>query len=125
MVKHLLNMQECLLDMKKILDDINQEFFLTCGTLLGVVREKNFILHDQDIDIGIFLKNYKKDLFQYIINSGKFKNYRIISRNKQIYELSFIHNNDIPIDIFIHFPYKNNLFYCTSVGGLCNKKKDR
>ena len=42
---------ECLCDMKKILDENNQEFFLICGTLLGCIRNNDFIPYDIDIDI--------------------------------------------------------------------------
>ena len=56
-------------DMKKILDSNNVKFFLYCGTALGAHREKKFIEHDHDIDIGVLgtefnkikhvMKNYK------------------------------------------------------------------
>lgn len=38
---------------KKILGKLNVKFFLMYGTLLGVYRDKDFIEHDTDIDIGI------------------------------------------------------------------------
>ena len=43
--------------MKKTLDENNQEFFLMAGTLLGCIRNHDFISHDGDIDIGIFYDN--------------------------------------------------------------------
>lgn len=43
-----------------ILDKNNIEFFLSFGTLLGAIREQNFIEYDNDIDIG-FRKNYFSD----------------------------------------------------------------
>ena len=31
--------------------------FLTFGTLLGALREKDFIAHDDDVDIGVFMRD--------------------------------------------------------------------
>jgi len=42
-----------LLEIKDILDKHKVEFFLLEGTCLGAVREKNFIEHDRDIDLGV------------------------------------------------------------------------
>lgn len=45
---------ENLLLLKKILDKHDIMFQLTAGTLLGAVREKDFIDHDEDIDLALF-----------------------------------------------------------------------
>ena len=47
-------------DMKKILDSNNVKFFLYCGTALGAHREKKFIEHDHDIDIGVLGTEFNK-----------------------------------------------------------------
>lgn len=38
---------------KNVLDNNGVQFILTAGTLLGAVREKGFIEHDEDIDLAI------------------------------------------------------------------------
>ena len=60
--KKQIKFNQVLTDMKKILDNENQEFFLSDGTLLGCYREKKFIEHDGDIDIGIFSEKYNANI---------------------------------------------------------------
>lgn len=49
--------KELLLEVKMVCDKYKLPFFLIYGTALGAYRDKNFIFHDYDIDLGI----YKKD----------------------------------------------------------------
>jgi len=46
--------KENLLLMKEVLDRRNIKFWLLYGTLLGAVRDKNFIAGDNDIDLGFY-----------------------------------------------------------------------
>lgn len=50
-----------LLDVKKVLDSLGVKFFLGYGVVLGIIREKDFIDFDDDIDIIITQKlTYKE-----------------------------------------------------------------
>ena len=51
--------KKTLLLFKKIFDENNLVFYLDGGTLLGAVREQNFINYDFDIDIVIFIEDLK------------------------------------------------------------------
>lgn len=53
--------KENLLDLKKILDFYSIKFGLIYGTLLGAIREGNFIKHDEDIDL-FMLDEHKENL---------------------------------------------------------------
>lgn len=48
---------ETLLKVKKALECENLLFWLDYGTLLGAYREHDFIKHDFDLDIGMWLKD--------------------------------------------------------------------
>jgi hypothetical protein len=45
---------ETILLAKQILDSLTVPFFLSHGTLLGAIRDNDFIAHDSDIDLGIW-----------------------------------------------------------------------
>lgn len=119
---------ECLQDMKKILDDNNQHFFLVCGTLLGQYRDNNFISYDSDIDIGILYEKYNDNIKDYIINSGLFTLLNILGKNENSLELKFIHKNGTNIDIFLFYHVNKQIndsyYYCASFFGICNSKPD-
>lgn len=115
--------KECLLDMKKILNENDQEFFLVYGTLLGQHRENQFIEHDNDIDIGIFSNKFNPDIKNKIVNSKKFTFLHDFGKLEDSYECTFTHINGISIDIFIHYLIKENHYYAPSFTGICDSKK--
>lgn len=90
-----------LLDFKKIVDDADIKFGIIFGTLLGAVREKNFIEHDEDIDIYVLDEDrqYFLEKLPKLIDIG-FK----IARYEQ--DLLSIIRDDDYIDIY--FFNKNN-----------------
>lgn len=53
---------EMLKDIASFCDEKRIQYFIIAGTLLGAVRDGGFIPWDDDIDIGMDLKNYKKFL---------------------------------------------------------------
>jgi len=63
---------ELLLKVKELLDKNNISFWLMGGTLLGAVRDKSFIKHDdKDIDIGLYSKDQWK--VKELIENSEFK----------------------------------------------------
>lgn len=53
---------ENLILFKEVMDSQNIEFMLVYGTLLGVIRDHNFISHDEDIDLALM----KSDLNRFL-----------------------------------------------------------
>lgn len=51
---------ELLQHFSQVLNDNNVQFWLEFGTLLGYYREHDFIKHDYDLDVGVFLSDSEK-----------------------------------------------------------------
>jgi hypothetical protein len=113
----------CLHHMKHALDACGQEFFLCCGTLLGCVRDKTFIPHDDDIDIGVFARKFDPHCVHTILASGRFRLLRQLGRLEDSLELTFQHANGVHIDLFVFYPLpEKGQYYLPSFFGLCDDK---
>lgn len=86
------------------LQGIGYEVFLNSGTLLGVVRDKSLIEHDDDIDLAIILKATTAENAALEWNALKTKLadqgllHRITDKNPAIYKLTPA--NGVNVDLF-------------------------
>lgn len=86
--------------------DIN--YFIISGTLLGSVRDKKIIEHDDDIDIGILEDQFKIIETEEFINDMNFYGIKLTRHGDNIetdtlYKFSFIEKNyGSNIDLFIY-----------------------
>lgn len=82
---------------KRILDANDIPCFLIFGTLLGAKRDKNFIKHDKDVDLGIMIE-YKSDIVD-LLQSAAFSMYKIflIRSSDNLISLSY---KDQYIDLY-------------------------
>jgi phosphorylcholine metabolism protein LicD len=79
------------------------------GTLLGAYRDKDFISHDIDIDIGAFFHEYSKDIEKVLQKYGFIKKHEfLVDDGKFAIEETYIYKK-IPIDIFYFKQEKNKL----------------
>ena len=93
-------------------------WFLVSGTFLGLIREKNFLAHDYDIDIGIFDDNFDLIMLQKKLNknkdffikkiehslAGEFKKgYFKFSKNNKPVLVKIVHRTGINLDFFVHY----------------------
>jgi len=99
--------KETLQKLKEVFDSLNIEWFLVYGTLLGAYRDKDFISHDVDIDIGLFFDDYSKKIEQALLQKGFVKKHMFIVDNGEFaVEETYVYNG-ISIDIF-YFKVENN-----------------
>ena len=63
--------------------EVGVEYWLDFGTLLGAYREGDFLKHDLDLDLGMYLKDYNPQLDQALQKRGfkKIKEYLIDGGN--------------------------------------------
>ena len=101
--------KEVLKKIKDIFEELNIEWFLVYGTLLGAYRDKNFISHDVDIDIGVFFEDYSNEIEKKFIEKGFEKKHTIVvDDGKFAIEETFIYNG-VNVDIFYFKKQKNKL----------------
>lgn len=87
-----------------------KEIWLDYGTLLGAIREKDYIKHDFDIDLSMFAEDFTDDIIISLEEVG-FKMKRLFwrenltNKTRKITEVTFTYKG---LDVDIFFSYKNN-----------------
>jgi len=97
-----------LLDVKELLDDLHIDFWLMYGTLLGAIRDKAFIEHDTDIDIGLHDEN--KYLMERVVLALKEKGFELIRTNYNDNMVTVIRDDEYVDFMFFkrgNLPFKN------------------
>jgi lipopolysaccharide cholinephosphotransferase len=106
---HIINREiskENLLELKKVFDKNKIKFILSYGTLLGTIRENNFIEYDEDVDVAIL----DEDRLKLINTLFELRNIGLeVVRYKK--DLMSVMKNGEYIDIYIfrkgYFGYRN------------------
>lgn len=85
-------------------NSLNKKMWLEFGTLLGAYREKSFISHDYDIDVGMLIEDYDLDFENYLIQKGLRKKHFFYQErkdgSKMLTEVTWV-LNQCSIDIFL------------------------
>lgn len=96
------NAKEVMYAIDNIFRELNIPYWLEYGTLLGVIRDNDFIKHDIDIDLGLFLKDYSQNIEKTFIKYG-FKKLRKISIDNDKYGIEETYTyNGMEIDLFFY-----------------------
>lgn len=107
--------------LKRVLENKDYNLILLYGTLLGFVRDKDFIDNDHDVDIGVILQNNNiqelKNLFIYLEKEQCFitKTYS----SKGHYHIKII---DRTFDLWIIWINNDKLFVSDSIYGEFNRE---
>ncbi len=103
---------------KKVLETLNMAFkelevtyWLDFGTLLGAVREKDFIAHDCDIDVSMYLSDYTSKI-PIVMEKYGFKKTRDIKADggENGFEESYTLDG-ISVDIFYYTKVDDNMAF--------------
>lgn len=116
----------CLRDAQIVLDREGQEFFLVAGTLLGCIREQQFIEHDDDIDIGIFRDKFRPSAMTALADSPNFTLVGHLGQLDTGKEYKFRHSSGIAFDVFLYYPESPaGMYYSASFFGMCDQQPGR
>jgi hypothetical protein len=102
---------EVLLQIDKAFRDLDIKYWLEFGTLLGAVREKGFIEHDNDIDLACFFDNYNEENEKVFNKYGFIKTRSFLIDNGKFGREETYSLNGVDIDIF-YFHRRENEMYC-------------
>lgn len=106
------NGQKTLEQANLVFKEIGVDYWLEFGTLLGAIRNKSFIKHDFDLDLGMFLHDYSPD-HEKIFNKYGFKKTKLFTIDDGRYgrEETYTYLG-VSLDIF-YFTKKNDTkAYC-------------
>ena len=105
---------ELLYRLDETMNKLNLFYWLDCGTLLGVIREKTFIIHDIDIDISMFIEDYTPNLDKELQANG-FRLKHIITigeNNDKLSGLEYTYEyKGIGLDIFFYVTKEKQMCY--------------
>lgn len=96
----------------KCMNDNGYKYSLAFGTLLGAVREHDFIAHDFDIDLAMWIDDYSPKLLDDLKKNGIKHKYAYTIENGRIgKEDTFIYKG-VQLDIFYFYKDEDGRVYC-------------
>lgn len=114
-------------DVHETLEHTRLTHFLIDGTLLGAVRDKDFIEHDSDIDLGVYANEWTYDTAERVIRELADKGitmHHVYGKNINTeYELTF-KRDDIKIDLFFYRHTGDTMQHCAFNNGWRNGDSD-
>lgn len=97
--------------LKKYFDDNGLKYILAFGTLLGAIRDKDFIDHDEDVDLIVFDKD-KEKIYDTLFSIQEI-GFSVV-RNDRRGLISIMRKGEY-IDLYFFSNYKSNLYYCGGI----------
>ncbi|XP_055337401.1 ribitol-5-phosphate transferase FKTN-like [Paramacrobiotus metropolitanus] len=100
--------KKILFRIRKILDEAGVVWWISSGTLLGWFRQCDIIPYSQDIDIGIFIKDFKTNLADLFEDHGFETAYRLGMKNDSL-QISFAFD-ETKVDIYFFYEEFNQVW---------------
>lgn len=94
-------------EVNRVLSGLSVTYWLDCGTLLGAMRENDFLVHDTDIDIGVKTDKHV-EIAEGMFGAG-FKKWMFFGSPEEGYEQSF-HRDGVKVDIFYFYDSGDELW---------------
>lgn len=91
-----------------IMNNLKQKYWVCHGTLLGIMRERNLITWDNDIDLGLWKYNLKKNLIIVSFKEKKFQMKKKFFDNDNI--ITFKRNGGRDVDLNIYEKTKDKKY---------------
>ncbi|MBL4934988.1 hypothetical protein JK636_04360 [Clostridium sp. YIM B02515] len=102
--------EQCLSEASNALKDLDIVYWIDCGTLLGAIRDNDFISHDLDIDIGVLPSdNDCKKEIELALCKRKFIKVREFELDGDIVEQTFLFNG-ATLDIFYYSENQQGIY---------------
>lgn len=89
--------------------------FLVDGTLLGAVREGGFIAHDNDVDLGVFIEDYRP-AFRRIVEAAGLPLYKTYGTPDRGLQFSF-KRDGIKVDTFFYYRDGGTVYHAAWLHG--------
>lgn len=103
------NAKELLQLAAKTLKDLGVPFWLSSGTCLGWFRQCSIIPYSKDVDLGIFIQDYKPDIISAFQEAGLPLKHKF-GKVEDSLELSFQGKDDIKLDIFFFYEETDHMW---------------
>ena len=100
--------EKSLIILNEIFEKNDSFFWLEFGTLLGAYRDKAFISHDFDIDLGVLAENRIENLNEILSSLGFTKSREIIIPEIGITEETYLYYG-LHIDLFYFYKVEDDL----------------
>lgn len=101
---------KALIDVTNVLDEYGCTHWLSDGTLLGAIRENDFIAHDYDIDVGVLASSFDPKAVHALIDEYGFTLSQTWGVPEDGFSLS-VERDNIRLDIFFYYPRDAGLYY--------------
>lgn len=95
-------LQELLLKVTGLLTENEIKYWLDYGTLLGAVRDNEFIPWDDDADISILAED-KTKAEKVLQSSTLLKNHKVFTNGFNMFQVHYSETNSLHVDIFLWY----------------------